>query len=204
MGRRAYHRRVTQPSAELNVLWAALMLELRVELGPQDGLAAFERHQLLAIRFTRVARLNAPASVKDREGQMWQLFFEEHFPRGGERAKLLWNDWRTRLLKDDAPGPGIAVTHGHPEIHWHTDQGRLGVNLETMWDDYELAIDHFIHACAGDAELKARALKRWKERLWSVQTFNAPGTPVASAIAVSASMSSTGVGPSASCDRPLT
>jgi len=42
--------------AELTELEAALTQGLRVDLAPEDGILAFERHQLLAIRFHRVSR----------------------------------------------------------------------------------------------------------------------------------------------------
>ena len=67
---------------------------------------------------------------------MWSAFFREHFPRGDEHAELLWHQWRTPLLKDEHPGPGVALSHGSPDAHWQitfpAQGGGLIVNLESM------------------------------------------------------------------------
>ena len=92
---------------ELTAMANALLQGLRVELTPQQGDAAFERHQLLAIRFHRAARLNERA--RDREGQAWCRYFDEHFPRGSDRAELLWEKWRVRLLRMKRQGLGLRL-----------------------------------------------------------------------------------------------
>ena len=129
--------------SQLQELRAALLDGLREHLDPGEGERAFERHQLLAIRFHRVARLNQPWEKK-YEGRGWIRFFTEHFPRGDGHAELLWTDWRVTLLKDDSTGPGVSVTHGQPDAHWQISHpsGRLIIDLESMWDDYEASIAH--------------------------------------------------------------
>lgn len=92
---------------ELTAMANALLQGLRVEPTPQQGDAAFERHQLLAIRFHRAARLNERA--RDREGQAWCRYFDEHFPRGSDRAELLWEKWRVRLLRMKRQGLGLRL-----------------------------------------------------------------------------------------------
>jgi hypothetical protein len=182
-----------QDPPQLDALRDQLLAGLREELGPQDKIRAFERHQLLAIRFQRVARLNSPA--KDDDGDGWRRYFREHFPRGDAHAHLLWHDWRTALLKDDAPGPGVAITHGQLGPHWtfvHPGQ-QLCINLESMWTDYEESVDHFIAACANDSILRQRALSRWVKHRWTVQiaTYVAPDAYRLDVAAVSATHSAT-------------
>jgi hypothetical protein len=96
------HTPDTVPAMDEQVadLKAALLVGLRVALQPDQGYQAFERHQLLAIRFHRAARTNA-TGVSERRG--WCQYFEEHFPRGDEYAVLLWERWRNALLKDEYP-----------------------------------------------------------------------------------------------------
>lgn len=58
---------------------------------------------------------------------------------------LLFVDWRTSLLKDDTPGHGCPITHGQSFAHWGHDQaGRLCINLEDMWTEFEQSVDHLI------------------------------------------------------------
>src|SRR5579859_7279815 len=104
-----------QVDSQLPELRAALLDGLRATLTPSQGREAFERHQLLAIRFHRAARVNTP-NRKVGEGEGWERYFVDHFPRGGEHAHLLWKDWRTQLLKDEAPGAGIVITHGRHDV----------------------------------------------------------------------------------------
>jgi len=154
--------------AELTELEAALTQGLQVDLAPEDGILAFERHQLLAIRFHRVSRLSGPTKLG--EGARWRLFFSEYFPRGDEHAQPLWTQWRVPLLKDDAPGEGVVISHGQPDPHWQMvlpQPRRLFINLESMWSDYEASVARFIDACQSSASHRDRALKRW--RRWNVQ-----------------------------------
>jgi hypothetical protein len=58
---------------------------------------------------------------------------------------VLWTDWRTSLLKDGAPGAAVLVTHGQPLAHWQRDaSGRLCIDLESMWADFEASVDSFL------------------------------------------------------------
>src|SRR2546430_4114499 len=127
---------------ELGQLRASLVRDLGVDLQPEQGDVAFERHQLLAIRFHRAARLNQRAS--DREGQAWVRYFAEHFPRGYEQARLLWRGWRVPLLKDETPGEGIAISHGQPQLHWQVTSHGLYLNLESLWADYVTSVENFV------------------------------------------------------------
>lgn len=140
---------------------------LRVELTPEQGVEAFERHQLLAIRFHRAARLNDRA--RDRGGQGWCRYFAEHFPRGDTHAELLWDQWRVPLLKDETPGIGVAIAHGQPETHWRPTAFGLCIDLESMWDDYEQSVDAFVLSLSEDPDRRRVAIKRWRERQWTVE-----------------------------------
>ena len=127
-------------SADLDEIKASLLRWPRTELQPDHGEEALERHQILAIRFHRAARLNAP----DQPGEKvpWNAYFNGYFPRGGTYGGLLWDDWRCSLLKDDAPGTGVTITHGQPNIHWKFDEhSRLCMNLESMRDDFEHSVE---------------------------------------------------------------
>jgi hypothetical protein len=155
---------------ELDLLRASLSRGLAFDLSADQGDEAFERHQLLAIRFHRAARLNVPAGIGERNG--WCRYFDEHFPRGGEHGALLFDKWRCTLVKDERPGGGIVITHGQPEVHWlQTDRG-LCINLETMRDDFVASVDHLIGAC-NDEERRAATLEAFRNRQWSVQSVTA-------------------------------
>jgi hypothetical protein len=154
---------------ELDALRNALLFGLRASLPAQDpGYAAFERHMLLAIRFHRAARLNAPWET---ERQGWLLYFKEHFPRGDEHALRLWDDWRGRLVKDEFPGTLVAVSHGQSRAHWIlVEPGqRLFINLESMWDDFERSVESFMQLLASDEERRGKTLEKFRRRRWTVQ-----------------------------------
>jgi hypothetical protein len=179
---------------ELDAIKQTLLAGLRVRLTPEQGVEAFARHQLLAIRFHRAARLSERSSY--REGQGWCRFFADHFPRGDANALLLWEHWRVPLLKDEMPGAGVVITHRQPWLHWRmTDRG-LAVDLESMWDDFERAVDTFIASLAASPERRRVAVRRWRERSWAVQPVNvvAPGLQV-TVSAASASTSATAMVP---------
>jgi hypothetical protein len=166
---------------ELQTLREALLDGLRVELGPDDGRQAFERHQLLAIRFHRAARLNV-AGTKTGEQRGWCQYFEEHFPRGGEHGELLFTRWRTTLLKDEMPGRGVLITHGQAEVHWLMSARGLVVNLESMWNEFEASVDHLLAALASDDEHRTRVLAHFEKTRWTVRPVEIlvprPVTPV--------------------------
>ena len=115
-------------------------------------------------RFVRVARLDRAPGAKTREG--WQSFFREHFPRGGEHARLLWTDWRNPLLQRGTTGDLVTITHGQPDLHWRLHEAAQGValvvDLESMWDDFASAVESFVDACAADRPRARRALRRWR------------------------------------------
>jgi hypothetical protein len=186
------------PRPELDELRASLVRDLGVQLTPEQDDAAFERHQLLAIRFHRAARLNGHAG--EGEGATWVRYFAEHFPRGYEHARLLWRAWRVPLLKDETPGAGVAISHGQPHMHWRmTASHGLYLNLESLWHDYVQSVDHFVAMLDRDDERRAVALERWRGLQWSVQQVTVPTmlptalpTPLAySASAASVSTSGT-------------
>jgi hypothetical protein len=136
-----------------------------------EGELAFERHQLLAARFLRVARLNRRPGAKNREG--WLAYFDEHFPRGSEHARLLWDDWRKPLLQRGAAGMRVTITHGQRELHWKPSHGAAGVgivvDLESMWSDFGQSIESFVDACSADRAREKRALRRWRASTWTAQ-----------------------------------
>jgi hypothetical protein len=89
---------------ELDELQESLTRSLGPALGPEDGDVAFERHMLLAARIHRAARL---VQTGDRDGRGWIQYLTGYFPEGRngkEDANLLWNEWRTKLLKDACTG----------------------------------------------------------------------------------------------------
>lgn len=177
-------------------LRASLLRDLGVELRSDQGDQAFERHQLLAIRFHRAARLNQRAN--DREGESWLRYFDEHFPRGVEHASLLWTNWRVRLLKDETPGAGVAISHGHPQLHWQITSHGLYLNLESLWDDYTESVENFVRMLDTNTERREIALERWEKLRWAVQMVSVepsdasllePNVHTASAASVSTSTS---------------
>lgn len=156
-------------SSTLENLRETLLRGLRVELGPDQGFEAFERHLLLASRFHHAAKLNAP---EQGERAAWRQYFGEHFPRGEEHALLLWESWRNTLLKEETPGSGVLISHGQPHGHWRVfDPGGLYVNLESMWDDFEESVDSMVALLAADPERRSRSIEWWASRQWSVQLF---------------------------------
>lgn len=98
----------------------------------------------------------------------------DHFPAGRNAeldARLLFSDWRSRLLKCNAPGPGIAITHGQPVLHWQRDQnGRLCLNLEDAWDDYTASVESFAARLRASPRRKI-VLARWRKQRWVVEPF---------------------------------
>ncbi len=143
-----------------------------VPLGSEDGDEAFARHILLAIRIHYAAKLNQTVVG---EGNGWTEFVTDYFPVGRNSAadaKLLWTDWRVGLVKEATPRGGIALAHGQPELHWQRDmRGALVIDLESMYDDFEYAVDRFIAALQADPRHAAVVLQRWRDTTWSVQPF---------------------------------
>jgi hypothetical protein len=159
---------------ERDELKASLLHRLRpdVPLGPEDGDEAFARHILLAIRIHHAAKLNQTVSG---EGKGWTEFVTDYFPAGRNSAAdadLLWTDWRVGLVKDETPLGGIALSHGQPGLHWQKDmRGALVIDLESMYDDFEHAVNQFIAALQANPTHAAVVLQCWRDRTWSVQPF---------------------------------
>ena len=158
---------------ELDVLQASLLHRLRLPdpLGPEEGDAAFDRHVLLATKIHRAACLN----LARNDGKGLIRFLTTYFPdgrNGPQDARLLWTNWRVGLLKDRAARAGVSLTHGHPEQHWKPDDhGALCIDLESMWDDYEHAVNQFVDALATDEVRADRVLTRYRERTWTERPF---------------------------------
>jgi hypothetical protein len=174
---------VTEPT--LADLRDVLLVGLRPAkpLRRRDDELVFERHQLLVIRFRAAVRLTQGGKAKGRD--RWVAYFRDHFPRGGEHARLLWARWRKPLLANEPPGPGVIVTHGRPDAHWqHALVGQrpaLVVDLESMWDDFEQSVESFLDACRGDEQCAAQALRRCSRRpqVVSAALAGAGSAPVA-------------------------
>jgi len=181
---------------ELEAIKQALLEGLRIPLTPAQGVEAFARHQLLAIRFHRAARLNQRSS--DREGQGWCRFFREHFPRGDAHAPLLWGEWRVPLLKDETPGAGIVITHGQGWFHWQMTDVGLCIDLEPMWNDFEQSVEAFVTSLSADSQRRRAPVERWRDCRWEVKqvTAAAPGLYVSTAASVSST--ATAIAPSRS------
>ncbi len=167
--RRGVYRSFLVPD-ELEELRHSLLRRLRVELGPEHGDAAFDQHVLLAARVHRVARLSQ--TVKG-EGAGWEQLFIEFFPAGRSSradAKLLWTKWRIGLVKDLAPASGVALAHGQRGLHWQLDmQEALVIDLESMCDDFEHAVNELVAVLAKDVSRRAMVMERWRERTWTVR-----------------------------------
>jgi hypothetical protein len=131
---------------------------------PHDGREALEFHKLLTSAIHRAAGLNKRCS--ERDGESWTRYFCEHFPAGRnyhDDANALWTDWRTRLLKTGSPGPRIGATHGQAAAHWYREpDGRLSINLEDMWVDFEASVDHFMAELGESPSRREVVLSRWR------------------------------------------
>jgi hypothetical protein len=64
----------------------------------------------------------------------------------------------------------VSVTHGRPGAHWNPDgHGALVIDLESMADDFEYAVDQFTQALAADEKRAAVVHGRWQERAWTMR-----------------------------------
>jgi hypothetical protein len=80
-------------------------------------------------------------------------------------AELLWDDWRTCLVKRGVPGDGVGVTHGQSHLHWQrAGDGMLVLNLEDVERDYDESVTAFVAALERDSERRAVALRRVDEK----------------------------------------
>lgn len=186
------------PDPDLQGIRDSLLRGLRVELGPEDGDVAFERHILLAVRFHRAAGLNQTVTG---EGLGWQQYFDEYFPKRPEWVPedetRLWTDWRVGLVKWETPKRGVTVTHGQPEAHWYREPaGTLCVNLESMWDDFEESVESFVDLLERDDARRAEAVGRWHQRSWTVRRLEiTPMRLTHARLDVGAAHSATAMGP---------
>ena len=175
--------------------------EIRRELVdrlPPDGLSGLDGHILVAVRFHRLVRL-VQRKPDERQGAAWEAFFAEYVPHFAGNGRRLWEDWRTKLLKDDAPGQSVVISEQTPEPHGHTlASGELFIDLESIADDYTAAVDSVMLACVGDDELRATVIRNWEATRWTVRHYAwagppTPGTALYIPLAVSASASSSSV-----------
>ena len=117
-----------------------------------------------ATKIHRAALLNQTGSA---QGKGWIQFLSAYFPAGrnGEGdAQLLWDDWRTGLVKDRAPEGGVSITHGHPEQHWKLDgYGALCIDLESMWVDFEYSVNRFVEALEGSKRHAEIVVARYRK-----------------------------------------
>jgi len=155
------------------------------------------QHVLLASVVHNAGRLDHRGA--DSETEAWVRYLTRYFPPGrnsGPDARLLWTDWRTSLLKKQAPGPGVLTTHGHSPVHWGRDrQGRLCINLEDMWADFANSVDAFIDSMRTAPDRRSIAIRRARESSVAVIEFtttislaSAPASGVASAYVAAGSI----------------
>jgi hypothetical protein len=145
----------------------------RLRVPATTGEEAFERHQLLAIRVHRAARLAQAGG----ERASWIAYVTTHFPAPRnvkDDAQRLFEYWRNPLVKDEMPGSKIAITHGQPFLHWQRDADDvLCIDLESMCDDFEHSVDDFLAALKRDPVARVDVLGRWRTRGWTVRQFAA-------------------------------
>lgn len=153
---------------DLTQLQGALLSD-RPRRWPKRGETAFRQHKLLAAAVHRATKL---AATGNKEGEAWVRYFVEHFPGGRndpDDARLLWKDWRTALLKQDSPGPGVGVTNGQSHAHWSREDGRLLLNLEDMWTDFSASVESLIAQLREKPDRAAIVLDRWRKSQWTVE-----------------------------------
>src|SRR4051812_23878745 len=99
------------PDAALVQIRKSLLGQGCPALRPEDGYRAFQEHKLLATAIHRAAHLDRRKA--ESETDAWVRYLTEFFPTGRNSdtdARSLFGDWRTSLLKQDTPGPGVLVT----------------------------------------------------------------------------------------------
>lgn len=142
-------------------------------LQPEHGHLAFMSHVVLASVVHNATRLDQYGA--ESQTGAWVRYLTTYFPPGKNSeadARLLWTDWRTALLKKQAPGPGVLVTHGQSGVHWRRDQqGRLCINLEDMWADFEGSVEAFVGYLRKTPDRRAIALRRAEESSVAVVEF---------------------------------
>jgi hypothetical protein len=177
---------VPSPSQEeeergLMVIRLRLLRDRPPTLTPDQGREAFQNHKLLAAATHQAARLDQHKLESDSGA--WERYFASYFPgprNGTADARTLWKERRNSLLKDGAPGAGVLITHGQSQLHWHRDcSGRLCINLEDMWADFELSVDHFIAFLRANDERRAVSLRRAQKFEIDIVSVPVMGTMVA-------------------------
>jgi hypothetical protein len=172
-------------------------------LAPEEGEEAFKEHKNLASEILRAALLDKQDAETERAA--WVRYIRNYFPvrrRTRRDAELLWKEWRCALIKKDAPRGDVTVSHGKQgsPIHWKRGtNGRLNINLEDMWRDFERSVDKFIAYLDGNDGRRAVVLGRLPGHLRSIEFFRAPASALAGAtvyaVPVSAAQSVTASAP---------
>lgn len=135
----------------------------------EEGLLAFKAHKPLAGAILRAGLLSKTSSYG--EGDAFRAFIESYHPSGRNGAKeaaVLWKDWRTSMLKKDTPGPLVGLTHGRKPGHWTWSSGRLIIDLDYMWDDFESGVDRFVDSLRVDRARRRVVLDRFGKQEWTV------------------------------------
>ncbi len=142
-------------------------------LQPEHGHLAFMSHVLLASAVHTATRLDQYGA--ETQTGAWTRYLSSYFPAGKNSdvdARLLWTDWRTALLKKQAPGLGVLVTHGQSAVLWRRDEhGRLCIYLEDMWADFESSVSVFIEYLRKTPDRRGVALRRAQESSVAVIEF---------------------------------
>lgn len=135
----------------------------------EEGLLAFKAHKPLAETILRAGLLNKTGS--DGEGDAFRAFIEDYHPsgrNGSKEAAVLWKDWRTSMLKKNTPGDRVGLSHGRKPGHWTWSNGRLIIDLDDMWDDFESGVDRFVDSLRGDRARRRVVLDRFGKQEWTV------------------------------------
>jgi hypothetical protein len=147
------------------------------KLGPDEGAEAFRQHKLLAIEIQRITLLDKiKGNQPESETSAWVRYFERCYPDGRNDptdARILFDDWRTSLIKNGAPGERVVLTHGQGHAHWLRDANdRLCIDLESMWDDFEYSLGQFSDYLRDNPDRRAIVLDRAKRKgTWAVENF---------------------------------
>jgi hypothetical protein len=153
----------------------------------QSGEEAFDQHVLLAVRLHRVSRLHMSGKT-DTDG--WVSYVTSFFPEGHNDprdAHVLWRVWRCTLLKDELPV--IPISHGQSHGHFRHDvHGRLYLNLEDLWADYEHSVERFIEHLREHDDRRKVAVDRWRQRAWRVEAVTFSDEPSAEYATTTASV----------------
>lgn len=73
------------------------------------------------------------------------------------------------MLKKNTPGPRVALTHGRkPGAHWSRVGGRLVIDLDEMWDDFEFGVNRLVESLRIDPARRRVVLDRFSKQEWTV------------------------------------